>query len=53
MQQEAEARSGHQLWLAHDDAGKVLKFLGLNMDQFRFLHFETNFLALPDTYPAV
>lgn len=49
---EESEEGNHRMAGPEDDVRGVLMFLALNMDQFRYVHFEDNFLALPDTYPA-
>lgn len=46
------AEMDHQLEIREDDVGAVMSYLASSFDQFRFVHFEANFLALPDNYPA-
>lgn len=52
IKQKPTAERDHRLSVPDTDAGVAMDFLANKMDQFRFAHFEKNFLALEPTYPA-
>lgn len=51
-EREKHEQSSYGLSGCSDDAGAVLTLLAFDVDQFRYVHFEKNFLCLHETFPT-